>query len=43
MVNLSHIVNISRKNGNYCELNDGSKLPISRRRMDALVQFLKLM
>lgn len=43
MVNLSHIVNISRKDGNYCELIDGSKLPISRRRMEALIQFLKLM
>lgn len=43
MVNLSHIVNISRKDGNYCELKDGTKLPISRRRLEALIQFLKLM
>jgi len=43
IVNLSHITNISRKDGSYCELKDGVKLPISRRRLDSLIQFLRLM
>lgn len=42
LVNLSHIININRKSGNYCELIDGSQLPISRRRLDALIQYLKI-
>lgn len=42
LVNLSYIVNINKKAGNYCELIDGSTLPVSRRRLDALMQYLKI-
>lgn len=42
LVNLSHIININKKAGNYCELINGSKLPISRRRLDSLIQYLKI-
>lgn len=42
LINLAYIVNINKKAGNYCELTDGSLIPISRRRLDALIQFLKI-
>lgn len=42
LVNLTYITNINKKSGNYCELSDGSQLPISRRRLDSLIQFLKI-
>jgi two-component system LytT family response regulator len=40
IVNLDKIVNINKKAGNYCELKDGSSLPISRRRMEGLIQYI---
>lgn len=43
IVNLNCIDQINKKAGNYCELSDGSSLPISRRRLDGLLQFLKKM
>ena len=43
IVNLNSIEQINKKAGNYCELSDGSSLPISRRRLDGLLQFLKKM
>lgn len=43
IVNLQYIVSINKKAGNYCELVEGSSLPISRRRLDALIQFIKIM
>ena len=43
IVNLNYNVNINKKAGNYCELSDGSSLPISRRRYDGLIQFIKNM
>jgi len=43
IVNLNYITNINKKAGNYCELTNGQSLPISRRRMDSLIQFLRQM
>jgi two-component system LytT family response regulator len=43
IVNLNYITHINKKAGNYCELNNGSSLPISRRRMEGLLHFLKKM
>jgi two-component system LytT family response regulator len=42
MINLNHLVNISKKKGNYCQLNDGTELPISRRRFDKLLHHLNI-
>ena len=43
IVNLNAVRQINKKAGNYCELEDGTSLPISRRRLDGLLQFLKKM
>ena len=43
IVNLNCIQQINKKAGNYCELEDGTSLPISRRRLDGLIQYLKNM
>ena len=43
IVNLNYITNINKKAGNYCELTNGQSLPISRRRMESLIQFLRHM
>lgn len=42
MVNLNHLVDITKKSGNYCRLIDGTELPISRRRYDKLLHYLKI-
>ena len=42
LVNLAYIINISKKDGNYRQLNDGTKLPVSRRRMDSLIKYLRV-
>jgi two-component system LytT family response regulator len=43
IVNLDKISNINKKAGNYYELKDGSYLPISRRRMESLIQYINTM
>ena len=43
IVNLSMVLNINKKAGNYCELKDGSFIPISRRRMDSLIKYIHSM
>lgn len=42
MINLNHLVDISKKSGNYCHLVDGTELPISRRRFDKLLHYLNI-
>lgn len=43
LVNLKYVKRISKRNGNYCELNSDHKdLPISKRRKNELSIFLKL-
>lgn len=43
IVNLDKILNINKKAGNFCELKDGSYLPISRRRMESLIKYINSM
>lgn len=42
LVNVRRIQNIHRRDGLYCEMNSGDRIPISRRRLEELMQFLKL-
>ena len=41
IVNLSHLLNINKKSGNYCEMSNGDALPISRRRYEGLMKYLR--
>ncbi len=42
MVNLAQALNINKAAGNYCEMVNGKSLPVSKRRQDKLLKFLKL-
>jgi two-component system LytT family response regulator len=42
MINLNHLVNISKKSGHVCELVGEIQLPISRRRYDKLLHYLNI-
>ena len=42
MINLNHLVNISKKSGHICELVGEIQLPISRRRYDKLLHYLDI-
>lgn len=42
LINLSTLININKKAGNYCELTNGVSLPISRRRFEGLVKSMRL-
>ena len=39
-VNLSHLLNINKKSGNYCEMSNGDALHISRKRYEGLMKYL---
>ncbi|MGB1971224.1 MAG: LytR/AlgR family response regulator transcription factor [Flavobacteriaceae bacterium] len=41
IINLEHLANIDKKGGNYCVMSDKSKMPISGRRYEGLMKFLK--
>lgn len=41
IVNLKHLLNINKKSGNYCEMTNGNSLPISRRRYEGLMKYLR--
>lgn len=41
MINLKHLININKRSGNYCEMSNGDALPISRRRYEGLMKYLK--
>jgi len=41
IVNLSHLLNINKKSGNYCEMSNGDALPISRRLYEGLMKYLR--
>ena len=41
IVNLSHLVQITKKAGYFCEMINGVKLPIAKRRQEGLLLFLK--
>ena len=42
LVNVRYIKNIHRRDGHYCEMTSNDHVPVSRRRLDELMQFLKL-
>ena len=41
IVNFSHLININKKSGKYCEMSNGLALPISRRRYEGLMKYLR--
>ena len=41
IINLNHLKLIDKKGGNYCFLTGGHSLPVSRRRMEGLMGYLK--
>ena len=41
LINLNHLKYIDKKGGNYCMLTDGHSLPVSWRRMEGLMRYLK--
>ncbi|MHC0442804.1 LytR/AlgR family response regulator transcription factor [Flavobacterium sp. 3-210] len=42
IINLRHIVKISKKDGYFCELSNGLILPVAKRRQDDFNKFIKL-
>lgn len=42
VVNVNHVLKISKKNGLYCEFGDGISIPVAKRRQDVFIKFLKL-
>ncbi|WP_396179498.1 LytR/AlgR family response regulator transcription factor [Flavobacterium sp.] len=42
IINLRHIAKISKKDGYFCELSDGTILPVAKRRQDDFNKFIKL-
>ena len=42
IINLRHIVKISKKDGYFCELSNGTILPVAKRRQDDFNKFIKL-
>ena len=41
IINLHNLSSIDRKGGNYCVLNNGMKLPISRRRVEGIMRIIR--
>ena len=41
IINLHNLSSIDRKGGNYCVLNNGMKLPISRRRVEGILRIFR--
>ncbi len=42
IINLRHIIKISKKDGYFCELSNGTILPVAKRRQDDFNKFIKL-
>ncbi|WP_031443964.1 LytR/AlgR family response regulator transcription factor [Arenibacter algicola] len=42
LINIQHIVKISKKDGYYCEFTNGVMLPVAKRRLDGFSKFIKL-
>ncbi|MEZ0006683.1 two-component system LytT family response regulator [Flavobacterium sp. 28YEA47A] len=42
IVNIEHLVTIIKKDGSYCEISDGTLLPIARRKLEDFHRFLKI-
>lgn len=41
IINLHHLVKINKIAGNYCEMVNGDSLPVSRRRLEGLLNYFK--
>lgn len=41
IINLHHLVKINKVSGNYCEMANGDSLPISRRRLEGLLDYFR--
>jgi two-component system LytT family response regulator len=42
IINLRHIIKISKKDGYFCEFSNGTVLPVAKRRQDDFNKFIKL-
>lgn len=42
IINMKHIVKISKKDGFYCEFINGATIPIAKRRQEEFIKFIKL-
>ncbi|KQS53240.1 MULTISPECIES: LytTR family DNA-binding domain-containing protein [Flavobacterium] len=42
ILNIEHLVTIIKKDGSYCEMSDGTLLPIARRKLEDFHRFLKI-
>lgn len=42
IINIKHVKCIHKKNGYYCEMSNGAKLPVSKRKLETFNKFLKL-
>ncbi|MBP1225695.1 LytR/AlgR family response regulator transcription factor [Flavobacterium sp. 1355] len=42
IINLKHVIKISKKDGYFCELSNGAIIPIAKRRQDDFNKFIKL-
>lgn len=42
VINIRHIVKITKKDGFYCEFTNGILLPVAKRRLDGFAKFIKL-
>lgn len=42
IINLRHIIKISKKDGYFCEFSNGAVLPVAKRRQDDFNKFIKL-
>lgn len=42
IINLNHLVSIVKKDGSYCKMQDGTELPISRRKYDNLIKYISI-
>lgn len=41
LINLAQLININKRAGNYCEMSNGDSLPLSRRRYEGLMGYMR--
>ncbi len=42
IINIKQVVCVHKKNGYYCEMSNGAKLPVSKRKLESFNKFLKI-
>jgi len=42
IINVRHVVKISKKDGYFCELSNGTIVPVAKRRQEDFNKFIKL-